>query len=80
MVRGEKFPQSWYGSAQLRHDKLFEPVARVVVDLVTLAKVAYADGDVARTLGSSKRGGASGHALVSSLFHHIWQFSYWLFG
>lgn len=49
---GGKLPQSWYGSAQLRHDKLFEPVAWVVVDMVALAEVAYADGDVGHALGS----------------------------
>ena len=34
---------------QLRHDKLLESVAWIVVDLVALAEVLDADGDVRHT-------------------------------
>lgn len=42
----KNFSQRWKGTAQFWHDKLFEPIMRLLVYLVALGKVAYADGDV----------------------------------
>ena len=51
---GEKLTQSRYGSAQLRHAKLLEPVTRSVIDLVALAEVVDTDGDVGHRLKSDE--------------------------
>ena len=65
MGSGEKPTQGRDGSAQFWHDKLLEPIARRIVNLVALAKVADADGDVGLVLVSGKWGVGSGFV------HHI---------
>ena len=49
MVSGGKLAQRRECPAQFRDDKLLEPVARRVVDVIALAEVLYADGDVGHT-------------------------------
>lgn len=61
MGSGEKLTQLRYRPAQLWNDELLEAVARVVVDLVALAEVLDADGDVGTLLGSRKLGEGSRH-------------------
>lgn len=51
--RGEPL-QRGNGSAQFRDDKLLEPVVWLIVNLVALAEVAYAKGDVGHILGSGE--------------------------
>lgn len=47
---GEKLPQRRNDPMHPRHDELFEPVARGVVDLVALAEVFDTNGDVGHFL------------------------------
>ena len=50
----EEPPQRRKGPAQFRDDKLLEPVTRSVVDVIALAEVAYANGDVGHILESGE--------------------------